>query len=77
MSLLNAIENLQQASVGKRKAVLAVSVSILMGFVIGIWVLQLRYPDAAEGSTASIKTPFALIWNSALENIKSGFGGQK
>ncbi|MDA1335174.1 MAG: hypothetical protein O2794_04155 [bacterium] len=73
MNFFGSLDGLQQSSVKKRRAVLAVSVTLLMGFVIALWVIQLRIlnaPDGKLGESASSVGPFGIIWEAARDNIK-------
>lgn len=66
MGILNAIENLQKKPEPARYRILAVSVILIMGLIIGLW---LTLPDRQKLESINIGGPFKLLWQNIQTTI--------
>ena len=64
MGILNTIENLQKKPESTRYKILIISVILIMGLIISLW---LTLPNRQKLESISISGPFRLLW----ENIKT------
>jgi len=72
MSFFDALHKIQKKPEATRKKILAVSVAVIMAFIIFLWLAALKYPSAKK-ETEKNPNPFSVF----KETISKGIQGLK
>ncbi len=80
MSLIDKIEKIQKKPELYRKKILFVSLFFCMVFIIGIYIITLKYSFSFQKENKSVAAPIEVLsgdFSKAKESIGSGFGEVK
>ena len=67
MALIDTIERIQQSTPNTRRAILIVSVGVIMSAIIAIWVAQLKYELREDAASPSLADSFGSVWKKIKE----------
>ena len=62
MALIDRIERIQQSTPQARRAILVVSVTLIMAAIISIWIAQLKYELRDDAAAPSLADSFGSVW---------------